>query len=294
MNKLKVKEVSYEYPGFKALDKISFEVGDGLIGILGPNGAGKTTLMRLLTTLFSLQNGEIALNNLDYKKNIKEVRKELGYLPQNFEVYNTLTGREFLEIIASLKCSCKKEEIKKQVSSVIEEMGMKEYIDKKIKGYSGGMKQKLGFAQVLIGNPKMIVLDEPTVGLDPEQRNMIRELFPIISENRMVFVTTHIVEDIEYYCNFLIVIKEGKILYKGSKEDLIKRVENIIWETKANKEEYKRIRRNGKIITTVHENKEFNLKYISKEPLTKQSKSVKPNLQEAYIAYGNFEIEDKL
>jgi len=285
MSCLKVNNLSYSYGRKKALEDISFEVRDGLIGVLGANGAGKTTAMKLLTTLFSLQQGEITLDEFDYKKEVKNIRKNLGYLPQGFNTYNNLTGREFLEIVADLKIDKDKNFIKQHLIEIIDSLEMKDYIDNKIKSYSGGMKQKLGFAQVLIGDPKLIVVDEPTVGLDPEQRNMIRELFPIISRGRIVMATTHIVEDIEYYCNYLLVLKEGRLIYKGTKDDFIEKAKGMIWKTKGDAEVFQLIKSKGEILTCAQKGEILELKYISKEKLTCDSEAIEPNLQDAYIYY---------
>ncbi|WP_032121232.1 ATP-binding cassette domain-containing protein [Clostridium amazonitimonense] len=283
MNTLSVKNLGYKYGKKRAISDISFEVTEGLIGILGPNGAGKTTTMKLLTTIFSIQEGEIFLNDLDYKKDLKEVRNKIGYLPQKFSTYDNLKGREFLEIIGSLKLDYNKKDISNHINEIIERLNMKGYIDRTIKEYSGGMKQKLGFAQVLVGNPSLIVVDEPTVGLDPEQRNNIRGLFPIISKNRIVLVTTHIVEDIEYYCNYLLVINEGKLIYKGKKENFIKEVEGMLWEADVDADTFIKISSTNKILTTLQVEDCSHIKYVSHEPLTKDSVRCKINLQDAYI-----------
>lgn len=285
MNSLKVNNLEFKYGKFQALNDISFQVGDGVVGILGPNGAGKSTTIKLITTLFEIQSGDIYLNDLNYKKDLKDIRKEIGYLPQDFDVYGNLKGREFLEIVAGLKLDSDKKQITQHINEIIDRLDMGTYIDKKIKKYSGGMRQKLGFAQVLVGNPKLVVVDEPTVGLDPEQRNTIRELFPIISKDRIVLVTTHIVEDIEYYCNYLLVISEGNLIYKGTKEDFINEIDGVLWEADANADEFIQASTKGKIVLTQTSNNLTHIKYISKEPLTSNSKAIKPSLQEAYIAY---------
>lgn len=292
MNSLEVKKLSYSYKNFEALKDVSFKVNDGLVGVLGPNGAGKTTLMKILTTLFSIQKGQVLLNGLDYNKDLKEIRNNLGYLPQDFETYGNITGREFLEIIATLKFSYNKKKIKNVIDELVEKMDMEDYINKRIKEYSGGMKQKLGFTQVLIGDPNLIIVDEPTVGLDPEQRNIIRELFPKISKNKIVLTTTHIVEDIEFYCNYLLVIKKGQLIYSGTKEGFIKIAEGVIWEVEGNEEILNKEILKGKILSTMSNEGKFKFRYINKEPLTKDSINIKPNLQDAYIAYGSIVNKD--
>lgn len=287
MNTLKVNNLQYKYGSIQVLNDISFEISDGVIGVLGPNGAGKTTTIKLLTTLFAIQHGDIFLNNLNYKKDIKEIRKRIGYLPQDFSTYGNIKGKEFLEIIGSLKLDWDKKKIQNHVDEIISRLNMNEYINRKVKEYSGGMRQKLGFAQVLVGNPSLIVMDEPTAGLDPEQRNNIRELFPIISKNKIVLVTTHIVEDIEYYCNYLLMIKQGKLLYKGSKEDFIKQVDGMLWEANVDTDTYIKLASDNKVLTTFQGDNCTHVKYISDSPLTKDSIKVNINLQDAYIIHSN-------
>jgi len=287
MNSLIVKDIKYNYKRVEALKGISFEVNDGLVGILGPNGAGKTTAMKLITTLFSIQGGDIFLNGLDYKKDLKEVRKNIGYLPQDFSTYGHLKGREFLEIIGDLKLNENNKEVRRHIDEIIDKLNMGEYIDRKIKEYSGGMMQKLGFAQVLIGDPKLIVVDEPTVGLDPEQRNIIRELFPVISKDRIVLATTHIVEDIEYYCNYLLVIKKGQLIYKGTKENFIKEIEGMLWEDSVDSTTMKKIKETNDVIRTIENGDKYLIRYIGRESVTSSSVEAKASLQDAYIVHSN-------
>ncbi|WP_242840643.1 ATP-binding cassette domain-containing protein [Clostridium hydrogeniformans] len=293
MLNLKVDNLNYNYGKVQALKDISFQVNEGLIGVLGANGAGKTTLMKLLTTLFSTQSGEIYLDELNYKKDLNVIRKNIGYLPQNFSTYENIKGREFLEVIANLKLDCHKKTIENHINEIVKELNMEEYIDRKFKEYSGGMKQKLGFAQVLIGDPRLIIVDEPTVGLDPEQRNVIRELFPIISRNRIVLATTHIVEDIEYYCNYLLVINNGELIYKGTKENFIKEVDGLLWEADVNAETLISIKEKNLILTTVYNEENCHIKYVSNIPLTENSVNIKVNLQDAYIIHNKTHVHSK-
>ena len=289
MNNLRVNNLSYKYGNLEALKNISFEVNEGLVGVLGPNGAGKSTAMKIITTLFEIQKGEIFLNDLDYKKNLKQVRSTLGYLPQDFSTYGNIKGREFLEIIGNLKVDWDKKELGKHIDEIIEQLDMKEFIDRRFKEYSGGMKQKLGFAQVLIGNPKLIVVDEPTVGLDPEQRNNIRELFSTISKDRIVLATTHIVEDIEFYCNYLLVIKEGKLIYKGTKENFVEEVKDKLWEEDVDIDTLIKIKSTNKVITTIAKDNLTHVKYISEKSLTNNSVKAHVNLQDAYIIHSKLD-----
>lgn len=285
MNSLKVTDLKYNYGNVEALKGISFEVHDGLTGILGPNGAGKTTAMKLITTLFPIQQGDIYLNNIDYKKDLSSIRQQIGYLPQDFSTYGTLKGREFLEIVASIKLAWDKKKINQHIDEIIEKLDLNEYIDKKIKQYSGGMKQKLGFAQVLIGDPELIVVDEPTAGLDPEQRNTVRELFHVISKDRIVLATTHIVEDIEYYCNYLLVIKKGELIFKGTKDTFMKEADGKLWEADVDQDTLNKILSDHKVLTTLEADNCLHIRYMSDEPLTDNSAKAKINLQDAYIIH---------
>lgn len=294
MLNLKVDNLNYNYGKVQALKDVSFQVNEGLIGVLGANGAGKTTLMKLLTTLFSIQSGEVCLDNLIYKKDLNKVRNNIGYLPQNFSTYGNIKGREFLEVIANLKLDCDKKTIDNHINEIVEKLNMKEYIDRKFKEYSGGMKQKLGFAQVLIGDPRLIIVDEPTVGLDPEQRNTIRELFPVISRNRIVLATTHIVEDIEYYCNYLLVINHGELIYKGTKENFIKEVDGLLWEADVDAETLINITEKNLVLTTIYNEKSCHVKYVSNKPLTENSVNIKVNLQDAYIIHNKTHVKAHL
>ncbi len=288
MNTLKVTNLKYSYKNVEALKEISFEVEDGLVGILGPNGAGKTTAMKLITTLFSIQGGDIYLNQWNYKKDLKDIRRNLGYLPQDFSAYGSLTGKELLEVIGDLKLNLDKKGTKAHIDSIVEKLNMNEYINRRIKEYSGGMKQKLGFAQAIIGDPKLIIVDEPTTGLDPEQRNYVRELFPIISKDKIVLATTHIVEDIEYYCNYLLVIKEGRLIYKGKKQQFIKEVEGMLWKATVDEKTYDNIENLGKIITTNYIDRNItDIRYASSVPLTTDSVNIVPTLQDAYIIHSS-------
>jgi len=285
MSKIVVQNLSYKYKQTKALSNINFEVTDGLIGVLGANGAGKSTLMKLITTLLKVNEGDILIDGTSYKKRVDKIRGQLGYLPQDFMVHESLTGRELLDILTTIKTSYTEAEKSAHIEDIIRNFDMEDYIDRKIKEYSGGMKQKLGFAQAIIGDPKVIVMDEPTVGLDPEQRNIIRDLFPIMSKERIVFVTTHIVEDIEYYCNYLLVLNKGNLIFKGSKDDFIKEVNGYLWDEVLDMNEVSELKKQAKIINSIPSGDNIKVRYISKEKLRDNANAVKISLQDAYIIH---------
>ncbi|MCY6960565.1 ABC transporter ATP-binding protein [Clostridium brassicae] len=283
MSKIVVDNLSYKYKNTKALSNVSFEVTDGLIGVIGANGAGKSTLMKLITTLLKIKDGDISIDGTSYKERIDKIRGQLGYLPQDFTVYKSITGRELLDVLATIKTNYTKKEKKAHLEDIIRDFDLEDYIDRKIKEYSGGMKQKLGFAQAIIGNPKVIVMDEPTVGLDPEQRNIIRGLFPIMSKGRIVFVTTHIVEDIEYYCNYLLVLNKGNLIFKGSKEDFIKEAKGYLCDVVMDIEDVMELKKQVKIISSIPSGDKIRVKYISKEKLSNDASAADISLQDAYM-----------
>jgi len=283
VSKIVVENLSYKYRKTKAISNINFEVTDGLIGVLGANGAGKSTLMKLITTLLKVRDGDISIDGTSYKERVDKIRGQLGYLPQDFVVYESLTGRQLLEVLATIKTNYKKEEKNTHIENIIRDFDMQDYIDKKIKEYSGGMKQKLGFAQAIIGDPKVIVMDEPTVGLDPEQRNIIRDLFPVMSRERIVFVTTHIVEDIENYCNYLLVLNKGSLIFKGSKDDFIKEVKGYLWEEVLNTIDVIVLKDQVKIINSIPSGDKIRVRYISKEKLRDKGTAIDISLEDGYI-----------
>nr|WP_253197679.1 ATP-binding cassette domain-containing protein [Clostridium algidicarnis] len=285
VSKIVVENLSYKYRKTKALSNINFEVTDGLIGVLGANGAGKSTLMKLLTTLLKVKDGDISIDGTSYKKGVDKIRGNLGYLPQNFMVYESLTGRELLDVLATIKTDYNKEEKSTHIEDIIRDFDMQDYIDKKIKEYSGGMKQKLGFAQAIIGDPKIIIMDEPTVGLDPEQRNIIRDLFPAMSSGRIVFVTTHIVEDIENYCNYLLVLNKGSLIFKGSKDDFINEVKGYLWEGVLPINDVIVLKTQAKLISSIPSGDNIKVRYISKEDLKYNATAIDISLQDAYIIH---------
>ncbi len=205
--------------GKKALDNISIDItSPNMIGLVGPNGAGKSTLMKLLVAAQLQTTGSIMLDNEMLSKKENYLKKVLGYLPQSFGLYDELTVWQFLDYIAALKGI---KNTKVAIEKVINETNLDEKINAKIKTLSGGQRQRVGIAQALIGNPALLILDEPTVGLDPEERIKFRNLFSQNAQDKIVLLSTHIIEDVQSICNRLIVINQGKILFDGRPEELI-------------------------------------------------------------------------
>jgi len=236
--KLIIKNLSKTYSnGVKALDNISLEIPMGMFGLLGPNGAGKSTLMKTLASLQDPDSGSAHLDDIDIINNKTALRKELGYLPQEFGVYPKVSAYELLNHMALLKGISIKSERKDLVNALLERVNLADQRKKAVSTFSGGMRQRFGIAQALIGNPKLIIVDEPTAGLDPGERNRFYNLLAEIGENVVVILSTHIVEDVRELCSNMAIINKGKLLYQGKPNDAIQDLAGSIWEKSTTKEE---------------------------------------------------------
>lgn len=248
---LRIKSLSKTYPnGIKALKKVDLEIPKGMFGLLGPNGAGKSTLMRTIATLQEADEGSIHLNGIDVLKDKKRVRQMLGYLPQDFGVYPEETAEQMLNHIALMKGIAEKKERRENVTTVLKQTDLYEDRKRKLGGYSGGMRQRFGIAQALIGDPKLIIVDEPTAGLDPEGRRRFHNLLGEISENIIVILSTHIVDDVEQLCSRMAIINEGEILLVSNPEEAINSLEGRIWEKVIKKKDYNDYRSQYQIVLT--------------------------------------------
>jgi ABC-type multidrug transport system ATPase subunit len=216
--------------GVQALKDVSLTINQGMFGLLGPNGAGKSSLMRTIATLQEANSGSIQLGNLNVLTQKEEVRKILGYLPQEFGVYPKIDAVTLLDHLAVLKGISNKGERKGLVEALLQKTNLWQARNKNLGGYSGGMKQRFGIAQALIANPKLIIVDEPTAGLDPAERNRFLNLLSEIGENTIVILSTHIVEDVKELCTDMAIINKGQVLYKGSPMDAIAEVEGKVWK----------------------------------------------------------------
>lgn len=210
---LMIDRLSKQYGSKIAVDRISLKLGKGVYGLLGANGAGKTTLMRLLCGILKPTGGSVSLDGADVTT--EEYRSSLGYLPQDFGYYPEFTGRDFLLYMAALK-GLNKATAKKKSAELLKLVALEDAADKKMKTYSGGMKQRLGIAQALLGEPRLLILDEPTAGLDPKERVRFRELIAKLGEENIVLLSTHIVSDIEHIADVVLMMKDGQLIYQGT------------------------------------------------------------------------------
>lgn len=280
---LHLDDVSKTYSGnILALSNANLRLESGIFGLLGPNGAGKTTLLRLIATLLRPSTGSIELNGLDSSKNRKEYRANLGYLPQQFGLYPHLTAFEHILYFTSLK-GMKNTSGKKEAYRLLEEVGLREVADHPVGSFSGGMKQRVGIAGAMVGSPRLLVVDEPTAGLDPEERIRFRNLIEQHSRDSIVVLSTHIVQDIELGCQRLAVMADGKILYDASPGNLSKSAQGKTWQAEIFLSELRELERIREVIFTRNLTEEIVQVRFSGERLGLGEEAVEPTLEDAYI-----------
>lgn len=238
MNSLTIKNLSKTYAnGVKALQNVSLEIPKGMFGLLGPNGAGKSTLMRTIATLQDADKGSVMFDNLNVANDKNAVRKILGYLPQQFGVYPKVSAEALLNHLAVLKGITNKNNRVELVKALLHKTNLYEARKRNLDGYSGGMKQRFGIAQALLNNPKLLIVDEPTAGLDPAERNRFYNLLSEVGENTIVILSTHIVEDVKELCTNMAIINQGKVALKGSPLKLIDSLEGKVYQKTIQKQE---------------------------------------------------------
>ncbi len=249
--KLKISNLSKTYSnGLKALNNINMEISNGMFGLLGPNGAGKSSLMRTIATLQEADSGEIMLDDLNVLKQKDEVRKVLGYLPQDFGFYPKVSAIDMLNHFAILKGIANAGERKEICEALLNQTNLFESRKRNIGDYSGGMRQRFGIAQALLGNPKLVIVDEPTAGLDPMERNRFHNLLSEIGENVIVILSTHIVDDVRNLCSNMVIMNQGTILLAGKPAQTIADMKGKIWMKLIDKEQLAEHKNNFKVIST--------------------------------------------
>ncbi len=231
MSTLKITNLSKTYPnGVKALNNVSIELENGMFGLLGPNGAGKSSLMRTLATLQEADSGTATLDDIDILNQPAELRKVLGYLPQEFGVYPRISAEQLLDHLAILKGFINAKERKEMVKYLLDKVNLYDKRKKSVKGFSGGMKQRIGIAQALIGNPKLIIVDEPTAGLDPGERNRFYNLLANVGKEVIVILSTHIVDDVRELCTKMAIMNFGEIVYHGAPDTAINELQDKVYQ----------------------------------------------------------------
>jgi ABC-type multidrug transport system ATPase subunit len=246
-----VENLTHVYPnGTVALDEVSLTVAKGMFGLLGPNGAGKSTLMRTIATLQAPTSGHVRFGEIDVLKDPEALRRTLGYLPQDFGVYPRVSAYDMLDHMAVLKGVSDRKDRKETVETLLNQTNLWKVRNKAIAGFSGGMRQRFGIAQALIGDPSLIIVDEPTAGLDPEERNRFLNLLAEIGENVVVILSTHIVEDVSDLCPRMAVLAGGKILLQGAPAKLMGDLSGRIWRKAIDKSELEQMRQQHQVIST--------------------------------------------
>ncbi len=248
---LEIKNLSKTYPnGVQALKDVSLSIPTGMYGLLGPNGAGKSTLMRTVATLQQPDSGSIHLDDLDVLKAPADLRRQLGYLPQDFGVYPRISALDMLDHLAVLKGFGNRKERRELVDTLLHQTNLYDVRKKALAGYSGGMRQRFGIAQALIGDPKLIIVDEPTAGLDPEERNRFLNLLSDIGANKVVILSTHIVDDVTNLCPRTAIIAKGRIVREGRPGDLINELRGSMWSKTVERQEVEAHSQRHNVIST--------------------------------------------
>ncbi len=281
---VQIKNLSKTYPnGVQALKDVNLTIPNGLFGLLGPNGAGKSTLMRTIATLQEADNGTIFLDDLNMLTEKHEVRKILGYLPQEFGTYNNITTAEMLDHIAVLKGVTDRKIRRALTNRLLKQTNLYEVKDKKLGSFSGGMKQRFGVAQALLGNPKILIVDEPTAGLDPAERKRFLNMLSEIGEQVVVILSTHIVEDVSDICTNMSIIDKGEVKYTGKPHEAIELLKGKIWKKTITKGEESTYGENYKILSGKHTDGMIDIHiYSDKSPGVFER--TEPDLEDVYFA----------
>lgn len=284
MMELELHNLTKKFGDFTAVEHINMTMRSGVYGLLGVNGAGKTTLMRMLCTLLKPTGGSITCNGKDIFKMDGEYRKLLGYLPQDFGFYPEFTVRDYLLYIAAIK-GLRPAVANKRVKELIPQVGLTKAAGKKMKKLSGGMKRRAGIAQAMLNDPKILILDEPTAGLDPNERIRFRNLISELSEERLVLLSTHIVSDIEYIANEIWLMKDGEIMHKGTADEIINSMTETVWECLVEKNMVSDFIKRYKISNMKSEPQGVVLRIISQEKPLPDAKWVAASLEDVFLYY---------
>ena len=279
---IEIQNLTKTYRGkVQALNGIDLQIGTGMFGLVGPNGAGKTTLIRILAGLLRATSGSVTVfgHNLATNVGRQSAKANLGYLPQDLGLYPNLNAYEFLDYMAILKGVTDKAERQRQIEDVIDKVRLTDAAKRRLKTYSGGMKRRIGIAQALIGNPKLLIVDEPTAGLDPEERVRFRNLLSDMSSERTIILSTHIVEDISQSCNDLAVMRAGRVLFRGSPADLIERARGYVWVITTDKRPDDRLT----IVSSLQLQRGIQYRVLGDPDGYANATAVEPSLEDGYI-----------
>jgi len=281
---LRISNLTKEFDGFKAVNDVSYTMGCGVYGLLGVNGAGKTTLMRMLTTLMQPTSGEILWDGQNIFQMEGSYRKLLGYLPQDFGFYPDFTVLDYLHYIASIK-GIRPAVARQRTKELLKQVGLTKARNKKMKTLSGGMRRRAGIAQAMLNDPKILILDEPTAGLDPSERIRFRNLISELAEDRIVLLSTHIVSDIEYIANDILLMKDGQFTISGTADEIISTMPDKVWRCTVPKGKINAYLKNYKVanVKTVHDGAE--LRIVATDPPAENAAEEMPTLEDVFLYY---------
>ena len=284
---IEIKNLTKTYAGgFKALDEVNLTITNGMFGLLGPNGAGKSTLMRILVTLMEASEGEVLIDGRDIGSYRKEIRKMVGYLPQDFRFFAKLKSWEFLDYAARLGGMSSRKERGERVDEMLESVGLFEFRNRMANKLSGGMKRRLGIAQALIAHPSIIIVDEPTTGLDPEERIRFRNLLSVLGRSETIIIlSTHIVGDISSTCNQMALLNEGSLIYQGTPDKLVELAQGHVWRCEVSPVQYEQLKEEVPVISTIPSGGGWEIQFVGEKPAYIDAIPVEPNLEHAYVHY---------
>jgi ABC-2 type transport system ATP-binding protein len=282
-----IEQLNKIYPGgHRALSDINLTIREGMFGLLGPNGAGKSTLMKILVTLMQPSSGEVLVNGKDISKQRREIRKMLGYLPQDFRFFAKLRAWEFLDYAARLAGMTSARERLEQVDRMLNNVGLYGVRNRMANKLSGGMKRRLGIAQALIARPSIIIVDEPTTGLDPEERIRFRNLLSDLSHtDTIIILSTHIVGDISSTCNQMALLDEGELVYNGSPDRLVANAKGFVWQAVVSEEQYHDMKERFPVISTIPSGSGWEIQFVGDKPRDINVREIHPNLEHAYVHF---------
>jgi ABC-type multidrug transport system ATPase subunit len=285
--KIEISNLGKIYPnGKQALTDINLTIDNGMFGLLGPNGAGKSSLIRILVTLLKPNSGQVTINGLDLMKDRGEIRKILGYLPQDFRFFTKLKTWEFLDYAAGLAGIKSKSERHAKVDEWLDRVGLFDARDRQANNLSGGMKRRLGIAQALIGDPKIIIVDEPTTGLDPEERIRFRNILSELSQQDVIILlSTHIVGDISSVCRDLALLNEGTIQFNGSPQELIEKARGHVWQIQTAGIEYDMLKEKYAVTSTIPSEDGWEIQLVGDHMDVPSAVEIEPNLEHAYVYF---------
>jgi len=282
MMELTIERLSKRYGQHWALRELSLRGAPGLLGLVGPNGAGKTSLMRMIATLLEPTEGTIRWNGQDIRTHGQALRQVLGYLPQDFGIYPEFTGRQFLRYLAAMK-GLPGALLNRRVAEVIEIANLEQAADRKLPTYSGGMKQRLGIAQALLNDPELLIVDEPTAGLDPAERVRFRTLLASLTSNRIVLLSTHIISDVEAVANRLVILQEGRVLSDTTPEALLAQTAGSVWSVTVDQATALQLQAAYQVSTMITQMGGITLRLVSTTRPHEAAVVVDPSLEEAYL-----------